>query len=144
MKKRYVVLFLVIPFIAACDKIEEKTQKPVEGRWYTQSQVDNGYQVYQANCAVCHKPDASGTTNWQQLDANGKLPPPPLNGTAHTWHHSMNILRRAVREGGIPLGGSMPGFKDKLNAEEIDAVLAWVMSNWPDNIYQVWLQRNQK
>ncbi|MES9972007.1 MAG: cytochrome c [Candidatus Thiodiazotropha sp.] len=112
------------------------------GRWYTQAQADRGNRLYQINCAECHKPDASGTEDWQRLDANGKLPPPPLNGTAHTWHHPLSVLRRTVRLGGVPLGGSMPGFGDKLNGTQIDDILAWVQTHWSDEVYRIWYERN--
>lgn len=111
-------------------------------RWYNEAQVKRGNEIYQANCASCHKPDASGTTNWRQRDANGKYPPPPLNGTAHTWHHPLKILRRVVNKGGIPLGGMMPSFEGQLNAQEIDDVLAWVQSHWSDEIYALWSERD--
>ena len=32
----------------------------------------------------------------------------------------------------------MPPFKDKLTAQEIDAIIAWFQSLWPDNIYAAW------
>lgn len=111
-------------------------------RWYSETQVARGKNLFQVNCSVCHKPDASGTPNWKERDADGKLPPPPLNGTAHAWHHPLSVLRRTVRLGGVPLGGSMPGFADKLNPKEIDAILAWVQSHWSDEIYRVWHERN--
>ncbi|MEN8180389.1 MAG: cytochrome c [Pseudomonadota bacterium] len=113
-------------------------------RWYNQAQVARGDNLFQLNCAVCHKPDASGTPTWRERDANGVLPPPPLNGTAHAWHHPLSVLRRTVRLGGVPLGGTMPGFAEKLNPEEIDAVLAWVQSHWSDEIYRVWHERNEQ
>lgn len=111
-------------------------------RWYTQAQVMRGHDLFQTYCAECHKPDASGTADWRTLDANGKLPPPPLNGAAHTWHHPLSVLRRTVRLGGVPLGGSMPGFNDKLNAKQIDDILAWVQSQWSEEIYRIWDERN--
>ncbi len=49
----------------------------------------------------------------------------------------MQVLRRTVMIGGIPLGGSMPGFGGQLNAQQIDDVLAWVQSHWPERIYRV-------
>ena len=113
-------------------------------RWYSQEQVMQGRDLYQTYCAECHQPDASGTTNWRSLNAEGKLPPPPLNGTAHTWHHPLSVLRRTVRLGGVPLGGSMPGFADKLSDEQIDAILAWVQTRWSDEIYHIWHERNQQ
>jgi len=113
-------------------------------RWYNQQQVNAGEKNYQIHCASCHKPDASGTTPWDQADANGKYPPPPLDGSAHTWHHHLKGLRRTVRMGGAVMGGSMPGFANKLSSQEIDEVLAWVQSHWSDKIYASWKVRDDQ
>ena len=78
------------------------------------------------------------------MTADNKYPPPPLNGTAHTWHHPLNVLRRTVRKGGVSLGGSMPGFVDKLSNREIDTILAWIQSHWSDRIYRIWDKRNRQ
>lgn len=107
-------------------------------RWYSEAQAARGNVLFQQNCAECHKPDASGDPNWKQVNAEGKLPPPPLNGTGHAWHHPMPLLQQIVRRGGIPMGGSMPAFGDKLSAEQINDILAWVQSHWPDAIYAKW------
>lgn len=122
----------------------ETESLPVYKRWYSHGQVETGGLLFQQNCAVCHKPDASGTPNWKETDEAGKLPPPPLNGTAHTWHHSLPVLRRVVTLGGARLGGTMPAFGGKLSSEEIDAILAWVQSHWPDRIYAIWQERNSQ
>lgn len=116
---------------------------PVLKRWYDEGQVLRGNEIYQANCASCHKNDASGTEEWKKRDINGKFPPPPINGTAHAWHHSLEVLRRVINKGGIPLGGSMPAFESKLDSRDVDDVLAWVQSNWSDEIYSLWYERNQ-
>lgn len=115
---------------------------PVHLRWYSGEQVAMGASLYRENCASCHKENAEGTPEWQKRDANGKLPPPPLNGTAHAWHHPLDVLRSVVKRGGIPIGGSMPAFEEKLSQEQIDAILAWVQSNWSDEIYMIWHQRD--
>ena len=52
------------------------------------------------------------------------------------------ILRTVVRKGGVPVGGTMPGFGEKLDVEEIDAILAWVQSHWSDEIYALWRERD--
>lgn len=106
------------------------------------SQVSRGGRLFQQNCTECHGAMGEGTPNWRTLDANGDYPPPPLNGTAHTWHHPLSVLQRTIRQGGIPLGGVMPAFGDKLSDEEIDAILAWVQTKWPDEIYAAWSERN--
>ena len=115
---------------------------PAPARWYTSEQVASGALLYAQNCASCHKPNAEGTADWMKRDANGNLPPPPLNGTAHTWHHPLSILRTVVSRGGAPVGGSMPAFGDKLSPQEIDAILAWVQSHWSDRIYALWHERD--
>lgn len=138
---------------AACEQHQEDPEArwtdsaapagaPVETRWYTQEQVAAGALLYRDNCATCHKKNAEGTPEWKTRDANGKLPPPPLNGTAHTWHHPLDVLRTVVRRGGVPLGGSMPGFAEKLDQQQIDAILAWVQSHWSDEIYAIWRERD--
>ena len=98
--------------------------------------------LYRENCATCHKENAEGTPDWKTRDANGKLPPPPLNGTAHAWHHPLDILRSVVKRGGAPVGGTTPAFGEKLDEAQIDAILAWVQSHWSDEVYKIWHERD--
>jgi thiol:disulfide interchange protein DsbC len=107
-------------------------------RWYSSEQAQRGEALFRENCAACHGQNAEATANWKQRDADGNFPPPPLNGSAHAWHHDLDLLRRTVREGGKPLGGVMPAFDGQLGAEEIDSVIAFFQSKWPDDIYQKW------
>ncbi len=151
--KKLIVLSLVSVtalLLAGCEDAksgaDDKTSAQQPGfkqmRWYSPDQVARGKVLFAENCASCHKADASGSTNWRQADANGKFPPPPLNGTAHAWHHPLSMLRRTVRSGGVAIGGSMPGFGDKLDAAQTDDVIAWVQSQWSDDIYGRWAKRN--
>lgn len=140
--RQWLVVALLF-ILTACSKpgadgMSEQSEKTVVGRWYKPGQVQEGHGLYQQHCSVCHKADASGTRDWKTKDANGNYPPPPLNGTAHTWHHPLFILRKTIREGGVPLGGVMPGFANQLNDSEIDAIIAWVQSNWSDEVYKNW------
>lgn len=107
-------------------------------RWYTADQVAQGKVLFAEHCAGCHGKKAESTPQWRKPDANGNFPPPPLNGTAHTWHHSLPLLRRTLREGGAKLGGKMPPFEKKLSPAEIDAIIAWFQSLWPEEIYARW------
>jgi mono/diheme cytochrome c family protein len=111
------------------------------GRWYNTAQLAQGELLFRQHCASCHGEAAEGVANWRELDANGHYPPPPLNGTAHAWHHPLEQLRGTVRRGGVPLGGQMPPFRTLLSDTEVDAVLAWVQSHWSAEIYHGWLQR---
>ncbi|MEE9310178.1 MAG: cytochrome c [Cocleimonas sp.] len=139
-------LFLTTSLLTACsdkDDADKVSAKKVDGKWYTNAQLIRGKKVFEANCAVCHGEKGEGLVkDWKKPGADGKFPPPPLNGTAHTWHHSKALLMRSVNEGGVALGGAMPPFKDVLNDKEKEAVLAHVMSLWPKEIYDTWQKRN--
>ena len=90
--------------------------------------IRRGKIVYQTNCAVCHGKNGESTPDWRKQGADGKYPPPPLNGSAHTWHHSTDTLTKTIREGSPPEIGNMPGWGDKLTDEEIDDVIVWITS----------------
>ena len=60
-----------------------------------------------------------------------KYPAPPLNGTAHAWHHSPLQLLKTINEGGIKMGGQMPAFENTLSDDEKQAALDYIMSLWP-------------
>lgn len=113
-----------------------------EERWYDEALVAKGEPVFQQHCSGCHGINAEGTANWKQKTADGHYPPPPLDGSAHTWHHSMDQLTRSIKHGGAQYGGVMPPFEDKLSEDEIKAIIAFFQSRWPDQIYQIWLERN--
>ena len=98
--------------------------------------------MFQQNCAVCHGAQAQGAPDWQRPDASGKYPPPPLNGTAHSWHHPMKVLKRVIKQGTAAQGGNMPAWEGKLSDKEIDAVIAWFQNKWPDPLYAAWARRN--
>lgn len=97
-----------------------------------------GERIFQANCAACHGAQAQGAPNWERPGADGKYPPPPLDGSAHAWHHPRSALRQVIKEGTVYLGGNMPAWGDKLSDAEIDAAIAWFQSRWPDEIYAAW------
>ena len=126
---------------AACTN---DTAETVPGRWYSEAQVSAGAPLYQTWCAACHGSDGSATPDWRILDENGNYPPPPLNGTAHTWHHPLEMLDHTIANGGIEYGGVMPGFGQVLDEDERHAIIAWCQSLWPDDIYEKWRQIDER
>ena len=114
-------------------------------RWWSAEQLALGEKLYAEHCAECHGALAQGAPgNWREKNDDGTFPAPPLDGTAHAWHHDLGTLRRVVRFGGKPLGGTMPAFGEKLNRDEVDAVVARFQSLWPDEIYHRWNLREQR
>jgi len=149
----WVPALLLTIIVAACsDRNENSVQEVVAampdlasvetgGRWYSQAQADRGRQVFTNNCAECHGANAEGTVaNWQRRLDDGSLPPPPLNGSAHAWHHPLVVLLQVVNEGGIPLGGSMPAFGSVLEEADKLAAIAYFQSFWDDETYGQWGQ----
>ena len=116
------------------------TGVPVE-RWYNGDHVTRGSAVYTEHCAVCHGQNGEGTKNWRQRTADGKFPPPPIDGTGHAWHHPINILGAQIKFGAPGGQGSMPGFADKLSDAQIVDVIAWFQDRWSDDIYAAWAKR---
>ncbi len=101
--------------------------------------IARGAKLYKENCVQCHRDNAQGTPDWHKRDASGNYPPPPLNGTAHTWHHPKSLLVELIRDG----SKIMPAFGAKLGDEEITDIIYWFQSLWPDEVYSSWAQINQ-
>lgn len=110
-------------------------------RWYTVEQVASGNIVFQQNCAQCHGEQAQGlVSEWRVRLEDGSLPPPPLNGTAHAWHHPKSVLLQVINGGGAEFGGKMPGFAAVLDEAQKLAAIAFFQSYWTDEIYAQWMQ----
>jgi mono/diheme cytochrome c family protein len=132
------VLLAALAVISACES-EQNTETAIAGRWYTASQVSNGEVLFDTHCASCHGPRASGLADdWRKIDSEGNYPPPPLNGTAHAWHHPLVMLEKTLAEGGVEYGGLMPGFSASLTRSERLAIIAYFQSLWSAEIYAKW------
>ncbi len=103
-----------------------------------------GERIYRQHCAGCHAADASGAPDWRKRDAEGFFPPPPLNGSGHAWHHSTAVLTDLIRHGSPDGKGRMPAWAGKLSAQEIAAVIVWFQSLWSQQVYDAWLEIQQR
>jgi len=147
--KKIILLFSVLGLLAACSDEPATGVDPQNKTEVVRSMdfaaISRGGQLFQQNCAVCHGQQAQGLSeNWRQADQEGKLPPPPLNGTAHAWHHPKRVLVSTIKNGTAKLGGNMPGWEGKLNDAEINSIIAWFQSKWSDEIYAAWYKRDQE
>jgi mono/diheme cytochrome c family protein len=101
--------------------------------------VARGAAVYAANCAGCHGAKLEGQPDWHHLNAAGRLPAPPLDGTGHGWRHSTAELFHMVKFSVLDQAGpgyrtDMPAFDGKLSDADIDATLGYIHSRWPSGI----------
>lgn len=86
--------------------------------------AERGTRLYAENCSACHG----------ERDGTGGIPEAPRhNDAGHTWHHPDAQLRDWVLNGKVGFG-QMPPQKDKLTAEQVDLVLAYIKTWWtPDH-----------
>lgn len=137
-------ILLIIPLLlllSACTD-EQALKIDTSERWYSSEDVRFGQKIFTKNCAVCHGDKAQGVVkDWEQRLPDGSYPAPPLNGTAHGWHHPLKSLNRTIVTGTVPLGGTMPAFKDQLTPQERLQAIAYFQSFWSTKIYQAWLER---
>ena len=95
-------------------------------------------ELYTNNCSSCHMNNLSGNSEWRSsLDEDGQRLPPPLNGTAHTWHHApqqlFNIIRYGYKKIDPNYQGKMLGNK-MLTDDEIWLILEYIKNMWPAEI----------
>ena len=115
------------------------------GKTISNNNTRIGQAVFEKNCLSCHGKEAQGLTkDWKKRDENGKYPAPPLNGTAHAWHHSPKVLMSTIDNGGVKLGGWMPGFKDRLSEDEKQAVVDYIYGLWPAELQEKYDARFKK
>ncbi|WP_083569831.1 cytochrome c [Nitrosospira sp. Nsp11] len=112
--------------------------KNLAARKLDPEKIKRGQATYTKNCASCHGPNGEATPGWRIPAADGRYPPPPLDGSAHAWHHSTETLETMIRVGSP--GAGMPAWDGKLTKQEIDDVIVWIKSLWPDEVYDIWLK----
>lgn len=151
MKKYYLPVVLGFMLTGCSDQDTAGTQteksasesQPIP-RVVDADKVKRGRELYLKNCTVCHGINAEGAPDWRQRDAQGKFPAPPLNGTGHAWHHPMSALIDTIKNGTQRLGGNMPPWKDRLTGQEIEMIIYWFQSKWPDELYQAWQRMDRE
>jgi mono/diheme cytochrome c family protein len=130
-----VIILLTVLLLTGCFNSEDTETDSKKG-------IELGKTTFNDNCVSCHGMEGKGLAkDWKKKQANGKYPAPPINGTAHAWHHSPKALLQTINDGGIKIGGQMPAFNNKLNDEEKLALIDYIYSLWPTEIQQKYNER---
>jgi len=108
------------------------------------AQVRRGAALFARHCARCHGDGAQGASNWRHRGPAGMFPPPPLNGSGHAWHHPKSALHAVIKSGSPPGQGTMPAWQGRLTDAQIDDIIAWFQSLWPEPVYNAWYQTDQR
>ncbi len=140
--------------VSACDRVAETAPDATASAsvpahkaatmpdtWLKSDQVERGRLVYERHCIECHGAEGRGQPgDWRVKRADGMYPPPPLDDTAHAWHHPTEVLKQRIREGSPPGVGDMPAWQGKLTEGEIDDVVVYIKSLWSPEIFRNWIQ----
>lgn len=90
------------------------------------TQVARGHDLYTQYCKGCHGDAATG---------EGVQPGTPLNSAAgHTWHHSDAQLTGILLGRIVTPGRTMPSYAGQLSEQDIQAILSYIKSNWPEDL----------
>jgi len=139
--------------LAACEKAPDKPPVSVldrpaavnaaigdpPSRSEAAPQAARGLAIYRRHCLECHGEQGRGQAgDWRVRDAEGHYPPPPLDDSAHAWHHPTAVLLEAIRDGSPQGQGKMPAWQGKLSEQEMQDVVAYIKSLWSDEVYRLW------
>jgi cytochrome c oxidase subunit 2 len=92
--------------------------------WELPALVARGEKVYNANCAVCHRPDGKGAGPVKPLDGSPVVNDPNINAQLDVVLHGR-------------LNGAMPAWQGKLSETEIAAVVSYTKNSWSNHTGQV-------
>ena len=131
------ILILASVLLTGCSSSPDQ-DTPTPGSPSIVQSAPTGREIFESNCATCHGAGGEGQPDWHVRKEDGTLPPPPLNGDGHTWHHADGLLYRIVSQGGKILEAprypsfksAMPAFGERLSHQEIVEVLTYVKSLW--------------
>ncbi len=98
-------------------------------------QEKRGATLYQEKCQSCHGISGVGETYTIEslTDRNYRISP-PLDESAHAWHHTDEALVKKILEGSSP-PGRMPAWGTQgLTTEDATALVAYMKSLWSERI----------
>jgi mono/diheme cytochrome c family protein len=115
------------------------------------AQVARGAVIYAEACAACHGAELEGAANWREPGPDGRLPAPPHDETGHSWHHGDRLLFDYTKLGGAGalakqgvtgFDSGMPAFEGVLTDQEIWDALAYIKSEWPEDVRAAQAERD--
>lgn len=142
MNKMWFLLGLAL--LAACSKESAPAvapPPPLVLRHFEPASVARGAGLYEQHCALCHGPQAQGHPDWQTPSDGVFAAAPPLNGTGNDWKRTRTELAAVIKNGVRRKSDKtdvMPAWKGRLNDRDIEDVVNWMQSLWPEHVYDAW------
>jgi mono/diheme cytochrome c family protein len=97
--------------------------------------VAKGEALYKKNCVSCHGEKGVGENpaNIYAMDAKGNYVAPPLNESAHAWHHTDEQLVETILDGSSR-NPRMIAWKNQLSKNDARALVEYIKSLWSERI----------
>lgn len=99
--------------------------KPSSGSLTASAQPKRGERLYNKYCIACHGADGRGQPGWQ-TQVRGA---PPLDSSAHAWHHEDAQLVSMILDKPAP-DSLMPAWRGVLTREDALDLVAYMKSLW--------------
>ena len=145
MKTYLAGALLAVLALTACERTPSGTDAGPPDRYQDAQQIARGQAVYEKVCLECHGVGGKGQPgDWRVRDAAGRFPPPPLDDSAHAWHHPTAVLLEAIRDGSPGGQGNMPAWKGTLSEQAMQDVVAYIKTLWSDPVYQLWWEMERQ
>ena len=145
MRKAWFLLGLAV-LLTACSKESNQaalspSPPPLALRHFDPASVARGVGLYEQQCAQCHGPQAQGHPDWQTPSDGKFAAAPPLNGTGNDWKRTRAELAATIENGVRRTTDKveiMPGWKGRLSERDVEDVVNWMQSLWPEQVYDAW------
>ena len=99
--------------------------KPSSGSLTAAAEPARGKQLYEQYCVSCHGAGGRGQPGWQ-LQPRGA---PPLDSSAHAWHHEDSQLVSMILDKPAP-DSLMPAWRGVLSRDDALDLVAFMKSLW--------------
>ena len=85
----------------------------------------HGEALYKKYCASCHGPSGQGEFNWMNKERGA----PPLDSSAHAWHHEDAQLVSMILDKPVP-DSPMPPWRGILTRDDAIDIVAYIKTLW--------------
>jgi len=99
--------------------------KPSSGSLTASAQPAQGRLLYEKYCIACHGVEGRGAPDWKYQARAA----PPLDSTAHAWHHDDAQLISMILDKPAP-DSLMPAWRGVLSRDDTLNIVAYVKSLW--------------